>query len=111
MYINRDTDDLSTPDVTAISKAWLTGTEWTVGKDLGSDHLPFTTTIRCDVPAASASYRRDRWNPTNVDWNSFSTAVEEELEQLSPAPMSLRGRVNRFNSALLTAAKLHVGKS
>ncbi len=63
--INRCTGGLSTPDVTAVS--WSAVTEWTVGEDLGSDHLPITTTIRGDVPAASASYHRTRWNTTNVD--------------------------------------------
>ncbi len=28
---------------------------WTVGEDLGSDHLPITTTISCEVAATSAS--------------------------------------------------------
>ncbi len=42
-----------TPDITAVSNAWSTETEGTVGESLGSDHLPITTTIRCEVPPAS----------------------------------------------------------
>ncbi len=78
----------------------------TVGEDLGFDHLPMTTTIRCEVPAASAS----RWNAKNVDWNAFSAAVEEATELFSTAPMLLSDRAHRFNSALLATANLHVGK-
>ncbi len=51
-FVNRGTGGLSTTDITAVSNAWSTGTEWTVGEDLGSDHLPITITIRCEVPAA-----------------------------------------------------------
>ncbi len=72
----------------AVSNAWSTGTEWTVGEDLGSDHLPITTTIRCEVPAASASQRGARWNTMTVDWNSFSAAVEEAIELFSTASHS-----------------------
>ncbi len=56
--VNRGTGGLSTLDVTTVSNACSTGTEWTVGEDHGSDHLSITPTIRCDVPAASASQHR-----------------------------------------------------
>ncbi len=65
--INRGTGGFSIPDITAVSNGWSTGTQWAVGEDLGSDHLPITTTIGCEVPAASAPQRRARWNASNVD--------------------------------------------
>ncbi len=55
--------------------------------------------------------RRVHWNTWNVDWNSFIAAVEEATELFSAASMSLSDMIHRFNSALLAAAKLHVGKS
>ncbi len=82
----------SSPAITAVSNALSTGTEWTVGEDLGSDHLPITTTITCE-------------------WNSFSAAVEEATELFLPAPRSLRSSVHRFNSVLLATTKLYVGKA
>ncbi len=109
--VNRDTGALSTPAITAVSNAWSTETEWTEGEALGSDHLAITITIGCEEPAASASQRRARWKTRNVDWNSFSAAVEEAIELFLTAPLSLGDRVHRFNSVLLAAAKLHVGKS
>ncbi len=69
--INRCTGGLSTSDIIAANNAWPTGTEWTVGQNIGSNHLPKTTTIRCEVQVASASNRIARWNKSNVDWNSF----------------------------------------
>ncbi len=42
---------------------------------------------------------------------SFFAAVEEAIELFSPAPLSVCDRVHSFSSALLAAAKLHVGKS
>ncbi len=85
-------------------------TEWTVGKDLDSGHLPITTTIRCKVSTALVSHRA-RWYTSNVDWNSFFAAVEEAIELPSTAPLSLGDRVYRFNTVLLAAEKRHVGKS
>ncbi len=38
-------------------------------------------------------------------------AIEEAIELFSTAPLSLGDRVHRFNSVLLAAAKLRVGKS
>ncbi len=65
--VNRGAGGLNKPDITVISNAWSTGAEWTVGEDLGSDHLPITTTIRCEVPVASVSQCRARWNAAKVN--------------------------------------------
>ncbi len=70
-YFNRGTGGFSTPDITAVSNAWSTETECTVNEGLGCGHLPIITIIRCLVPAASAFYRRVRWNTTNVYWHSW----------------------------------------
>ncbi len=72
-FVNTGTGGLSTPDITAVSNALPTGTEWAVGEDLGSEPQPppITTTIRCEVPAASTSRRRARWN-------SFYAAIEKQ---------------------------------
>ncbi len=51
--VNRGADGLSTP----VRNAWSTGTEWMVGEDLDSDHLPIDNT---EVSAASASHRKAR---------------------------------------------------
>ncbi len=67
--------------------------------------------FRCEAPAASTSHRRARWNTTNVNWNSFSAAVEEAIDKFSPAYMSLRYRVYPFNYTRLAADELHVGMS
>ncbi len=56
--VNRGTGGLSTAYITAASNAWSTGTEWVVGEDLGSDHLPITPSTRCEVPAALVSHHR-----------------------------------------------------
>ncbi len=53
--VNRRAGGLSMLNITAVSNAWSTGTEWTVSEDLGSDHLPITTTIRCEEA---------RWQPS-----------------------------------------------
>ncbi len=69
--------------------------------------------MKTSVPTTSLSRleRRARWNTRNVEWNAFSAAVGEAIELFSPAPIALHVRTHRFNSALLAAAELHVGKS
>ncbi len=110
--MNMGTGNHDTPDATIISNAWSCGTEWTVGDDLSSNHLfSITFIFRCEAPAASTSHRRDRWNTTNVNWNSFSATVEEAIDKFSPDHMSFRYIIYRINCTLLAAAKLHVGKS
>ncbi len=82
---------------------WSTGAEWTLGEDLGSDHLPITTTIGCEVPAASVSQRRARWNTSNVNWTSVSSAVEETKELFPRAP---RGNQKAKRSASIDHRQL-----
>ncbi len=103
--VNRGPGGLSTPDNTVVSNVDIFAY---LALDLGSDHLPITPTIRCEVPAAPSSKRRACWNIRNTDWNQFSAAVEEAIELFSTAPLLLGDRVHLFNSALLAKEKLHV---
>ncbi len=55
-HVNRATGGLSTPDVAIVNNTWATKAEWTVGEDLGSDHLPITIAVSCQVPNPSVNH-------------------------------------------------------
>ncbi len=74
-HVTRATGGLSTPDVTMVNSTWATKAGWPVGEHLGSDHLPITVAISCQVPNPSITHRRARWNTKDVNWQGFAGAV------------------------------------
>ncbi len=81
-----------------VNSTWATKAEWAVGEDLGSDHLPITIAISCQVPNTSVTRRRARWNTTDVNWQGFAAAVDTAIAAYPPEPISLRDRVLRLNN-------------
>ncbi len=94
-----------------VSNTWATKAEWAVGENLGSDHLPITIAISCQVSNPSVTHRRARWNTKDVNSQGFADAVDTAIAAYPPEPISLRDRVLRLNNTLISAAKTHVGKS
>ncbi len=60
--LNRTTGGLSFPDVSLAHPSLADKAEWTVGEDLGSDHLPISIELRCQTPVASDPHKRAMWN-------------------------------------------------
>ncbi len=77
--LNRATGDLSSHDVSLAHPSLADKAEWTVGENLGSDHLPITIELRCQTPVASDFHKRARWNTRDVNWQAFLEAVEESV--------------------------------
>ncbi len=73
--------------------------------------MPITIAVSCQVPNPSVTHQRARWNTKDVNWQGFANAVGTAIAAYPPEPISLRDRVLRLNSTLLSAAKTHVGKS
>ncbi len=57
----------SATDVSSAHPSLADKAEWTVGEDLGSDHLPITIELRCQTPLASDHIKRVRWNTRDVN--------------------------------------------
>ncbi len=55
--LNRATVGLSSPDVSLAHPFLADKAEWTVGEDLGSDHLPITIELRCQTPMSQTRIR------------------------------------------------------
>ncbi len=109
--LNSATGGLSSPDVSLAHPSLADKGEWTVGEDLGCDHLPITLEFRCQTPVASDPHKRARWNTRDVYWQVFSEAVEESVRSFQAHDMDLRLRIHRLNRAMISAAAKHVGKS
>ncbi len=109
--LNRATGGLSSPDLSLAHPSLADKGEWTVGEDLGCDHLPITLELRCQTPVASGPHKRARWNTRDVYWQAFSEAVEESVRSFQAHDMDLRLRIHRLNRAMISAAAKHVGKS
>ncbi len=103
--LNRATGGLSSPGESLAHPSLADKAEWTVGEELGSDHLHITIELRCQTPVASGPLKRARWNTRDVNWQAFSEAVEESMQD-----MNLRHRIRRLNRAMMSAAAKHVGK-
>ena len=107
---NRATGGSSSPDITLVHSNWSSKVEWSVGEDLGSDHLPIVVHVKLKITATRQQVNsRPRWRRNGVDWEPFRASVEEavlELDESEP----LVNRISQFNSILIKAAKEHVGK-
>jgi len=107
---NRATGGSSSPDITLVHSNWANKVEWSVGEDLGSDHLPVVVHIKCKITATrQQGNNRPRWRCNGVDWESFRESVEEAVWELDES-VPLAKRISQFNSALINAATEHVGK-
>ncbi len=109
--LNRATGGLSSLDVSLAHPFLADKVEWTVGEDLGSDHLPITIELRCQTPVTSDPHKRARWNTRDVNWQVLSEAVEESVRIFQAQDRNLRLRIRRLNRAMISAAAKHVGKS
>ncbi len=97
MLLKRATGGLSSPDVSLAHPSLADKAQWTVGEDLGSDHLPITIELRCQTPVASDPHKRARWNTRDVNWQTFSEVVEESVCSFRAQDMNLRLRIRRLN--------------
>ncbi len=87
-------------------RIWVIKAEWTVGEDLGSDHLPIIKVICCQVPNWSVTYQRARWNTKDVNWQAFADVVDTSTAGCLPEPIALRNRALLPNRTLMFRNKM-----
>ena len=108
---SRVTAGCSSPDLTICGAAWEDKCQWAVDDEEigGSDHLPIVVTILTSTSHQPILGRAPRWRSNGVDWKKFREEVELKLSA-NPPSGSIKQKVNTFNEALISAAKLHVRK-
>ena len=107
---NRATGVGSTPDLFVAPSSVASRVYWNAVVDMGSDHLPITIELECEVNATKPGAARPRWNSKGVDWAVFSSEVERRAEEFSTSD-KLCVRVKTFNEILRSAARVAVGRT
>ena len=98
------------PDLAACSRTLSRRAQWSLGPDLGSDHLP----VRVEVRAATAPPRRvrkTRWSFRKANWPAFQAECERELtpkEGEDPPPRTVQEQADRLEKIILAAARRHI---
>ena len=73
----------SAPDAAFCSRALAQRTTWSVGPDLGSDHLPMLLSTRTN-PSRERAVRKPRWAFQKANWEAFQAECEEALSVTPP---------------------------
>ena len=73
------------PDVTLCNRALARKCTWSIGEDLGSDHLPQLVEVSCHG-GRPRRVRKTKWSFPKADWTAFSAGCEEKFASEPPAP-------------------------
>ena len=95
------------PDIAACSRSMARRADWTVGPDLGSDHLPMVVKVRTS-PTGTTRIRKPKWAFHKADWAAFRDDCEAALAGEDPERASAQLLVTKFTEAVLRASAKHV---
>ena len=109
---NWNTGGGSTPDITLATPSLANKIKWTIGDDLGSDHLPIIITVD-NIPTKRhvKKQRRRRWRRKGGDWIGFCQRVEERIVSTDDQNTGINERVKKLNDILIEAGKEFIGTS
>ena len=108
---SRITGNNSSPDISICGATWSTKILWKTSNPLGdSDHLPIQLDLQHSIRYQPVLPRKAKWRRNGVDWENFTTIVDEQMPNLPEEP-NLSGCMARFTSILNTVAETHVGKT
>ena len=74
------TGSMTAPDLAVCSRAMAMGATWSVGPDLGSDHLPMVTEVRTAAVGVSR-VRKPKWAFHKADWVAFMADCEAAFSE------------------------------
>ena len=96
----------SAPDAAFTGRALARRVTWSVGPDLGSDHLPMLLSIRT-ADSQERQPRKCKWAFNKANWVAFRAECEA-LSEADPQPYSAQELVTRFTNALARASCRHI---
>ncbi|KAF0298696.1 Retrovirus-related Pol polyprotein from type-1 retrotransposable element R1 4 [Amphibalanus amphitrite] len=94
------------PDLAACSAPLARRAVWSLGPDLGSDHLPMVVEVRSET-APPRRVRKIKWAFHKAEWQAFAADCEQSLAELEP-DLTTQVLADRFESALQRAAVRHI---
>ncbi|KAF0299012.1 8-oxo-dGDP phosphatase NUDT18 [Amphibalanus amphitrite] len=95
------------PDAAFCSPSLARRTKWSIGPDLGSDHLPMLLEIRTGG-APPKMIRKTRWSFKKADWLAFQEECEAAFAEAGPEHESDQELATRFHQALEEASVRHI---
>ena len=100
----------SAPDITICGRDFSKKCTWDLMDGIGSsDHIPICIRVALKVSHQTVRGSEAKWRIKNVDWSTFSSAVENSMDNIC-AETSIKKRIALFNGALISSATTHVGK-
>ena len=105
--INPSSGGKSAPDITFTSGDLAQSTEWTTQPNMGSDHLPITTTL--DTNPISQPQKRGAFNYKKADWAGFRKTLNEDMAKwTTPENLTAKDLDARFTESVMKAAKQNI---
>ncbi|KAF0312085.1 hypothetical protein FJT64_001801 [Amphibalanus amphitrite] len=92
------------PDAAFCSPSLARRTKWSIGPDLGRDHLPMLLEIRTGG-APPKMIRKTRWSFKKADWLAFQEECEAAFAEAGPEHESVQELATRFHRALEEASR------
>ena len=95
---------LTAPDVALAHRNLARRCTWTVGEDLGSDHLPqvVTTTAEGSLPRRT---RKTKWAFHKANWPAFTADCEVELSRIPVQDLDVEALSQQMNQAITDASR------
>ena len=101
------TGSKTAPDLAVCSRALARRVSWSVGPDLGSDHLPMITEVRTAGVGVSR-VRKPKWAFHKADWVAFTADYEAAFSEAGPQRTTAQELATRFNETVLGASAKHI---
>ena len=94
-------------DTTEICGVLARRISWSIGPDLGSDHLPMLLEVRTGG-APPKRIRKTRWSFKKADWLAFQEECEAAFAEAGPEHESVQELATRFHQVLEKASVRHI---
>ena len=98
---------LTCPDVALCHRSTAARCSWSVGADLGSDHLPMEVRLN-HTGTRPRRIRKTRWAFHKAEWTQFEAACEEKLATPPTEPCSTDALAEWFVKTILEQAQKFV---
>ena len=95
------------PDVAFCSPTLSQRCTWSIGTDLGSDHLPMLPEVR-SASKPPGRIRKPRWSFKKAAWLAFHDECEAAFEEAEPEHESVQELATRFHGVLQRASLRHI---
>ncbi|MEM9976946.1 MAG: reverse transcriptase family protein, partial [Cyanobacteria bacterium P01_D01_bin.2] len=98
---------LSAPDIAMAHQDLARRCTWSVGTDLGSDHLPQVVSVSV-AGSRPRRIRKTRWALHKADWTGFTADCDEAVAGTVTPDLPVEGMATRLTNAILEASSCRI---